>query len=188
VRRRWLWLVLAVILVDGFIFTWWSRQHRENRFDKLILQAAAHYNVDPALVKAVIWRESNFNPNAVGTVGEIGLMQLRSLAAQEWAQAEGRGSIVQERLFDPETNIRVGTWYLGKLLKRYRQTDNPIAYALADYNAGRTHLLRWMKGTAKTESAAFLSQMDFPGTHHYVGAITKRHAHYKSASQSGGTE
>ena len=111
-----------------------------------------------------------------------------ALSAQEWAQAEGRGSIVQERLFDPETNIRVGTWYLGKLLKRYRQTDNPIAYALADYNAGRTHLLRWMKGTAKTESAAFLSQMDFPGTHHYVGAITKRHAHYKSASQSGGTE
>ena len=66
-----------------------------------------------------------------------------------------------------------GARYLGKLLKRYAHTDNPTVYALADYNAGRTHVLRWNKGAA-TNSAAFLAQIDYPGTQHYVRSILER--------------
>ena len=43
-----------------------------------------------------------------------------------------------------------GTWYLRKLLRRYPRADDPVVYALADYNAGRTHVLRWNKGPAAT--------------------------------------
>jgi soluble lytic murein transglycosylase len=183
-RRRWLWLLLGLLLFDGILAAWWSRRHRESRFDTLIVKASKRYGVDAALVKAVIWRESNFNPSVVGTVGEIGLMQLRSMAASEWAQAEGRGALLQERLYDPETNIQVGTWYLGKLLKRYQHADNAVPYALADYNAGRTHVLRWMQGKGKTQSAEFLSQMDFRGTQQYIQAIMKRHAKYQPSFAS----
>jgi soluble lytic murein transglycosylase len=181
VRRRWIWFLLLLILIDGIFYSWWSWRDRESRYDKRIAQTAAQYNVDPALVKAVIWRESNFNPKAVGTVGEIGLMQLRSLVAKEWAQDEGRPAILHEHLFDPARNIEVGTWYLAKLIKRYRHTDNPTAYALADYNAGRSNVLKWMQGKGKTQSEEFLAQMSFPATQQYIQAIQKRQQHYQSS-------
>src|SRR5262249_6262945 len=136
------------------------------------------YQVDPSLVKAVVWRESRFRASARGRVGEIGLMQIRELTGKEWAAAEKVSGFSARHLFDPETNTRVGAWYLAHLLKRYRETDNPAVFALADYNAGRTHVLRWNQGEAKTSSRAFLHHMDFPGTRDYVEAILNRCHHY----------
>lgn len=167
-------LLTAIGLID-----WWYQKHKEQRFDRLILRLSQHYDVDPALVKAVVWRESKFNPKVRGRAGEIGLMQIRSLAAQEWAQAEIRRRSFEGNLFEPETNLRVGTWYLGKLLKRYARTDYPVPYALADYNAGRSNLLRWNKGPAQTNSAVFVSQIGFPGTKDYVRAVLERSAKYR---------
>src|SRR6266487_562064 len=83
-----------------------------------------------ALVKAVVWRESRFNPNARGAAEEIGLMQLREEAAREWAEAEHVHGFAHEHCFDPVTNTLAGTFYLKKLLKRYRQADDPVPYAL----------------------------------------------------------
>jgi soluble lytic murein transglycosylase len=68
---------------------------------------------------------------------------------------------------------------LRKLLGRYKHTDNPMAYALADYNAGRSNVLRWNKGLAATNSQAFLKQIDFPSTKTYVRAVLTRYAHYR---------
>ena len=180
-QRRWLWLFLAIVVLDIAAFTWWYRRRGEGRYDRWIQKAAENYGVDPALVKAVIWRESRFDSAARGLDGEIGLMQIRSLAAEEWAQAERLWRFSHQQLSDPEMNIRAGAWYLSKLLKRYFRADNPLPYALADYNAGRVHVLRWMKGVAETNSAAFLSHMDFPGTVAYIRAVMERHAHYRVA-------
>jgi soluble lytic murein transglycosylase len=73
----------------------------------------------------------------------------------------------------------VGAWYLEKLLKRYSRTDNPVPYALADYNAGRSNVLKWEHGSAATNSAAFLEQISFPGTKNYVRAVMRRYEHYQ---------
>jgi soluble lytic murein transglycosylase len=175
---------LAALL---FFFGWQWREHRlELRYDEEIQAASARYKIDPTLVKAVIWQESKFNAKAVGTSGEIGLMQIREVAAMEWADAEKMWNFDHKQLFDPASNIHAGAWYLSKLLKRYPQTDNPIPYALADYNAGRTHVLRWNKGAAATNSAVFLEQMDYPGTRKYavnVMAKQKRYARQLPAPQ-----
>jgi soluble lytic murein transglycosylase len=180
VQRRWLWLFLAIAVVDLAAIFWWRRSQGERRYDVPIQHAAQQYGVDPALIKAVVWRESRFNSGARGTAGEIGLMQIRSLAAAEWAEAERLLFFSHEHLLDPNINIRAGAWYLGKLLKRYGQSDDPVTYALADYNAGRTHVLRWMRGTAKTNSAAFLVEMDFPGTRSYIQAVRERRGRYQT--------
>ncbi len=178
-KRRWLQIVFAVVLVDAVAGIWWYRQWRESRHDPAILAAARRYHIEPALVKAVIWRESRFNSHARGRAGEIGLMQIRETAALEWADAERIIPFHHEQLIDPGTNTLAGAWYLSKLLKRYAHTDNPAPYALADYNAGRSHVLRWNKEAAATNSAAFISQITFPGTQKYIGSIQQRRDDYR---------
>ncbi|MDX1953267.1 MAG: lytic transglycosylase domain-containing protein [Verrucomicrobiota bacterium] len=183
-KRRWIIVPVlfsvALILLFGLI----TRRHRqeqmrEHRFDQAILQTAQRYNIDPALIKAVIWQESRFRPEARGAAGEIGLMQVRDLAAEEWAEAEGLENFFHEQIMDPVKNIQAGSWYLAKVMKRYTDTDNPIPYALADYNAGRTHVLKWIKGEAKTNSEAFLNQIAFPGTRKYAENVMNRVPEYQ---------
>jgi len=179
VKHRWPWLLFSLLIVATLIGWWRYCQWREHRFDAVILAAGQRYKVEPALVKAVVWRESWFNPNAHGRAGEIGLMQIRGAAAGEWAQAERLKGLVPEQLFDPSTNTLAGVWYLRKLLKRYQQTDNPVPYALADYNAGRSRALRWAGGKAATNSARFIEQIDFGSTRKYVRSVMRRYEHYQ---------
>jgi soluble lytic murein transglycosylase len=176
-------LALCVALVLGFLIFgagyWYGQFRRARQFDTEIVAAGDRYKIDPLLVKAVIWRESKFDPNAKGTSGEIGLMQIREEAALEWADAERLENFSHAQLWDHNRNIHAGAWYLSKLLKRYTNADNPLPYALADYNAGRTHVLRWNKGAAATNSAAFLAQMDYPGTRKYAVTVMERFDYYK---------
>jgi soluble lytic murein transglycosylase len=180
--RKYKWWLFGLIAL-GCLLTLWERWRtwRENSQDPHILAAAAQYGVDPALVKAVVWRESRFNPNARGRKGEIGLMQIMKDTAEDWAKAEHMPFFLHVQLFDPARNTQAGAWYLRKLLRRYPQTDNPVPYALADYNAGRSHALRWMKGAGATNSTAFIVQIDFPGTKDYVRAVSQRYQRYRKA-------
>jgi soluble lytic murein transglycosylase len=168
---------LAALLLGGGY--WWRLHQRERQYEAEISKAAARYRIDPLLVKAVIWRESRFDCNAKGKAGEIGLMQVMELTGEEWAESERIRDFSKSRLWDPSRNIAAGSWYLSKCLRRYTNTDNPVTYALADYNAGRTHVLRWNKGAAATNSTTFLAQMDYPGTRKYALSIMERYDYYK---------
>jgi soluble lytic murein transglycosylase len=169
-------VVSTVVALGGF---WWWYEWRDHSQDAPILAAARRYGVEPALVKAVVWRESRFNPRRRGRAGEIGLMQLREAAAGEWAHAERVSGFTPQSLFDPNTNTFAGAWYLQRLIKRYADTDNPLPYALADYNAGRSNVLKWNHGSAATNSLAFINQIGFPGTKGYVRSVLRREQHYR---------
>jgi soluble lytic murein transglycosylase len=172
-------LLLAVVFLAAGAGWWWWEGRLERSQDKPIRAAARRYGVEPSLVKAVVWRESRFNPLARGRAQELGLMQLQEEPAREWAEAEHLKEFEHELCLDPATNTLAGAWYLKKLLKRYAQTDNPLPYALADYNAGRGNVLRWNKGAAATNSEAFLEQIGFPSTRAYVLAVTSRYEYYR---------
>ena len=172
-------MIAVILLVDALALALWLQWRRENRFDSRIKFAAEKYGIDPALVKAVVWRESKFKPEVRGKAGEIGLMQIRDLAANEWAQAEKIPDFHHENIIDAQTNTLAGAWYLARLLKRYQGTDNPVPFALADYNAGRTRVLKWLTGAGKTNQVKFMEQMDYPGTKNYIVAITNRAPRYR---------
>ncbi|MFZ3215555.1 MAG: lytic transglycosylase domain-containing protein [Candidatus Acidiferrales bacterium] len=96
----------------------------DGRLDRIVRDAAARHQVDPALVKAVISTESGWNPQAVSRKGAMGLMQLIPGTAQRF----GVGNP-----FDPAQNVEGGTTYLKALLDRY---DGDLNKTLAAYNAG----------------------------------------------------
>ena len=168
-----------LLLAAGAGVYWWWGAWLERSQDGPIRAAAQRYGVEPALVKAVVWRESRFHPLARGRAQEIGLMQLRETAAREWADAEGIASFEHDHCLDSRTNTLAGAWYLGKLLRRYTRTDDPLPYALADYNAGRGNVLKWNYAGGATNSAAFIEQIGFPATRAYVKAVIARYKAYR---------
>ena len=178
-KRHWLRWLLLLAVVDAAVFYWWWGSKAERRYNGIIRDAAAQFDVEYALIKAVIWQESQFDESAVGESGEIGLMQLMELAAFEWADEHGVHDFEHSHVFDPRTNILAGTYYLKTRLARYPHTDDPLPYALADYNAGRAHVLRWGKEASRTNSAAFLNNIDYPGTRRYIDQVTQRRNHYR---------
>lgn len=180
--KRYKWWLFGIILLGGiatYVDRW--RTYREHSQDKVILAAATKYGVDPALIKAVIWRESWFDPRVTGTSGEVGLMQIMKDTANDWAAAEKLKWFTHSQLYDPARNAECGTWYLRRLLTRYRSTDNPVVYALAAYNAGPTRVSKWTLGAAATNSTEFLQQMTFPGTRKYVETVARRYQHYQQS-------
>jgi soluble lytic murein transglycosylase len=179
--RARLYLALAIVMAIAILAGKWRRDHLESNQDQNILNSARKHGVDPALVKAVIWRESRFHPEARGNKGESGLMQIMENTGLEWAGAQRVTLLSQSDLLDPVRNIECGTWYLRKLLGRYQQTDDPVPYALADYNAGRGNVLKWMKESAVTNSADFMGQIGFPSTSNYVQAVMGRRQRYAEA-------
>ena len=97
-----------------------------SKFDSIIRKASSKYGVDFSLVKAVIKVESDFNPRAVSRKGASGLMQIMPFNFQSFYVSDP---------FDPVDNIMGGTYYLGKLIRKY---ENKIPLVLAAYNAGPT--------------------------------------------------
>lgn len=152
------------------------------KYDDLINQASRRYGVPPELIKAVIWKESRFQPAKVGSQGERGLMQITERAAQDWSHAQKIETFVPTDLFDPKVNIEVGAWYLKRALDHWSAKDNPVPFALAEYNAGRTRVKRWVKDSGQGEAAGaddLQTAMDFPTTRSYVSGIVARYDYYK---------
>lgn len=159
----------------------WISPARFQQYDALIKSVAQAHDLDPMLVKAVVWRESRFDPQKVGTSGERGLMQVSEKAAGEWASENKIEDFKVDQLFDPKTNLEAGSWYLQRALKHWEQQAEPIPFALAEYNAGASRAQRWAGGNPGLEVHAddFLRQIDFPSTRKYVDSITQRYRFYK---------
>ncbi len=101
-----------------------AEQANREKIEEMIREVSARYNVDPALVRAVIQTESNWNSSAVSRKGALGLMQLVPGTAQQ---------LGVNNAFDPKQNLDGGVRYLHMLLERY---NGDLDKALAAYNAG----------------------------------------------------
>ena len=145
--------------------------------EKLVREAADRHRMDPALVRAVIEAESNWNPHAFSHKGAGGLMQLIPTTAQRYGAYD---------VFDPQQNIDAGVKYLRTLLERY---NGNLDLALAAYNAGegavdRAHGVPFFRETRnyvqKVQNAYFR-----PGSGRRPDAFVNAHAIHRDVSSDG---
>jgi len=137
---------------------WYAQLRYPLAYEHVIRGHAENYDLDPALLAAVIYRESKFDPDARSSSGAIGLMQLLPDTAKGIAVHTGGEEFVVEDLYDPEINIRYGSFYLRRLLRKY--DDERLA--LAAYNAGQANVDRWL---------AEGNEIEFPETRQYVDEV-----------------
>ena len=130
----------------------------ERSFHPIIQNAASRYDIDPALVKAIIMAESDYNPRAVSKKGAQGLMQLMPVTAR---------SLGVDDAFNPEQNIHAGVRYFKTLLKQF---DGDVKLALAAYNAGSSNV-RHYKGIPP-----------FKDTKRYLKKVYRYYEFYKNGS------
>jgi soluble lytic murein transglycosylase len=166
--------ILPILLVAATLFWWEVELEQQGQYNSIILSAARRYDVPKELIKAVIWRESRFKHDAHGAADERGLMQVTPAAGIDWAGYEKLAQFDPDQLFDPRTNIFAGTWYISRGLKRWKEADNPIPFALGEYNAGPVHSRRWSQEITSLQAEEFLNVMDYPTTKQYIADIMKR--------------
>jgi soluble lytic murein transglycosylase len=164
-----------------YTFYEWFSPARFQQFDGLIGRVAVEHHLDPMLLKAVVWRESRFDPQKYGTAGERGLMQVSERAAAEWARENKIDNFQVEQLFDPKTNLEAGAWYLQRAVQHWEAQPDPLPFALAEYNAGASRALRWAGGseTVLISKRDFLTKIDFPSTRKYIDSIIERYQFYE---------
>lgn len=132
-----------------------SGRKAEHLYHMFIIQTANHYQIDPALIKAIILAESGYNTKAVSKKGAKGLMQLMPTTAQ---------ALGVEDIFNPHQNITGGVQYFKQMVNRF---NGDVKLALAAYNAGSRNV-RHYKGIPP-----------FKATRHYIKKVFKYYQIYK---------
>jgi soluble lytic murein transglycosylase len=137
-------------------------------YEHILRAHGENYDLDPALLAAVVYTESRFDPNARSEAGAVGLMQLLPDTAKGIAARTGGERFVVADLRDPEINVRYGSWYLDHLRDRYGEWR----LALAAYHAGQGNVDEWLaRGGA----------LEFAETRDYVGEVTRLRSVYARA-------
>jgi len=155
--------VLAVASAAAWVVEsepdWYLRTRYPLEYAHIVRGHARNHDLDPALLAAVVYVESRFDPNARSEAGAVGLMQLLPATAKGIALRTGGTRFVVADLRDPEINVRYGSWYLDHLRHRYGDTK----LALAAYHAGQGNVERWQReglGIVFAETRAYLKEVE----------------------------
>jgi soluble lytic murein transglycosylase len=141
-----------------------------------LISSSRENGLDPVLVAALIRQESNFNPLATSPVGARGLMQLMPDVGRSLASAKGIAPWNPDMLYDPATNIKLGTTHLSTLMRKYPE----VVKALAAYNAGESRVVKWSTKTGAADPEVFTERIPFVETRDYVRTILRNRAYYQS--------
>jgi len=160
-----------VLYVQSAEPSWYYRLRYPLSYEQIVRGHAKNYDLEPALLAAVIYQESKFDAEAKSDAGAIGLMQLQPETAKGIALRTGGSKFRVEDLTNPEINVRYGSWYLRHLLDKYGDEE----LALAAFNAGQGNVDSWRregKGIA------------FAETRHYVDRVQELKSIYRDAYAS----
>jgi soluble lytic murein transglycosylase len=170
-------MIMACLILTSLIVFWIlpgiMRSRFQLKYTELIRQYSEEYDLEPAFVAGVICTESKFKEEAVSRAGARGLMQIMPATGEEIAEALGVSFHIED-LFDPETSIRFGCYYLRQQLDRFDQNK---AVALAAYNAGPHKAAQWLSEYG-LDSRGRIAYIPYEETKNYVNRVLQAEENY----------
>lgn len=172
-----LWIVIICVLV----YSGMKAYHKIERYiypadySDLVEKYAEEYDLDKSLIYAVIKCESNFNPDAVSSIGAKGLMQLTD-ETYEWVCSRyGENNSNSDDLFDAEKNIEAGC----RLLKLLSKDFDSLETRICAYHAGRNITIKWLSTPDYSADGKTLDNIPYSDTSSYVDKVVKTIEKYK---------
>lgn len=147
-------------------------------YKNYINKYSREYNLDPFLVASIINVESKYDKNAISPKNARGLMQIGSSTGVWASEVLKMNSYNEQMLYDPETNIRIGAWYLNQLNKEF---DNNLDLVLAAYNAGSGNVNKWLLDSEYSKSGEDLHTIPFKETENYLKKVKLSYEVYSRA-------
>ncbi|MBQ8015795.1 MAG: lytic transglycosylase domain-containing protein [Clostridia bacterium] len=138
------------------------------KYSGYVEKYSAEYGIDSNLLFAVIKTESSFNPKAVSDADAVGLTQITP-ETFDWLRTKLGEENKPLSLFDPETSVKYGAFFLSYLLDEFGNTDT----ALAAYHAGRGRVNGWLKDSGISPDGKTLANIPVAETAHYVKKVNK---------------
>ncbi len=166
-------IVGTIYLRDAFL-----RQRFPLKYESTIVKYAGEYGLDPYFVCAMIDTESNFDERAVSEDGAQGLMQIMPETSVWIAEKLKTG---EYDIFDPETNIRFGCWYLSFLKERFSGQEQLM---IAAYNAGHNKVEEWLS-EGYSKDGMTLDEIPYAETKKYIDKVTRAYEEYQRLYQIG---
>ena len=180
-------MLAAVVLLAGF--AWFAfrsvqpdvMEHSYPRkYKSIVTEQAAEYDLEESLVYAVIKAESNFDAEAVSSVGAVGLMQMMPETFY-WMQTHVGETYDESALYEPEVSIRFGCALLRLLLSEY----GDLTVALCAYNAGMGNVASWLSDSAYSDDGKTLKAIPFGETEAYVQKVLQYKETYEEIYYGG---
>ncbi len=170
-------ILAAVTIALRYGYYRYMRSAYPIKYKEYVEAYADTYGITPSLIYAVIRTESEFDPDVVSRAEAKGLMQITD-ATFAWVQmrAGEKEPLPPEKLFDPETNIHYGVYYMRLLLEQFSDTDTMIAA----YNAGPTRVSEWLEETTYSKDGKTLYHIPYEETLHYVERVRKAQEMYRT--------
>ena len=142
------------------------------KYQNLVESVGEKYGVDPLFIYSIIKVESGFNKDAVSSKGAVGLMQITPSTAEYIAKLKG---VKTYDLFNVETNVEFGTFYLRYLIDRFEVLET----AIVSYNAGETRVSSWLKDSALSTDGKRLNFVPYKESREYLEKVFKAYDKYK---------
>lgn len=166
-------VVLILILGGNYIL---KKYVFPIKYEEYITKYGEEFEVDPLLILAIIKTESNFSNDAKSNKDAKGLMQIMDQTG-EWAAEElGIVYFMPNMMYDPEMNIKIGTWYIDRLNDEF---NGDLDLMLAAYNGGSGNVTKWLKNTEYSSDGKTLDYIPFPETKKYVDRVKTYYNVYK---------
>lgn len=134
------------------------------------------YRLDKWLVISIIWVESKFDSTATSPKDARGLMQITPETGKWAAKKIGIKEFDAEELYDPETNIRIGCWYLDNLRTQF---DGHLEVIVAAYNGGSGNVTKWLEDKKYSDDGVTLKKIPFEETENYVERVFTAYDRYR---------
>jgi soluble lytic murein transglycosylase len=144
--------------------------------EQIIREQAAAKHLDPALIAAVIYAETKFDPRT-SPAGAEGLMQIEPATAEFLARLSGGYEFTTSDLGTPAVNVAYGSYYLRYLLDHYSGDE---MLAVAAYNAGITNVDEWVARARGEGHELTVGEIPFGQTRAYVQRVLQAQGEYRS--------